>query len=337
MALDVKSPIKLEDIKYIELIKGGKIIILHGNNKEKLVLKEEESASVKQVNSAKAVIKAVDPSLKTKIVSKEEAKAVIAAIEGAIEDNQLSASLNNDDNHPLFSVDDLLAIKLMMEKWLVDMDNEKNPVLKMAYVDVKDVRSALEQRLGSGPDRKASLREFAAALNAPGGFEKLGAVIAADMMNDNHDRFSVRNGLGQQIGERRFQFKALTNPGNVFLEVTESGGRTLSGLDYIPPGKVTADFDLPLKENHPAKVLADKTQRAAFVAKVVSDLETLVHPKRGFLARNKLKSDAAKRMIAGMIEGARKIETVLQKKASKQANVSAGLTERLALLAQVKA
>lgn len=337
MPLDVKNPIVLEDIKNIELIKEGKVIILHGKGNDKVVLKEEERASVAQVKGAKAVMAAVDPSLKTKIVSKDEAESIISAIDGAIDDNQISAGLSDGDNDPIYGVDDLLAIKSMMEKWLSDIETGKNPLLKISYVDVKNVRSALEKRLGSGPGRKATLREFAAALNGPGGFEKLGAVIAADMMNDNHDRFSVRGGISPQIGERRFQFKALTNPGNVFLEVTETGGRTLSGLDYVPPSETGADINLPLKDKHPAKVLADKTQRAAFVAKVISDLETLVHPKRGFLARNKLKSDAAKRMIAGMIEGARKIEAVLQKKAGKQANISAGLAERLALLAQVKA
>lgn len=337
MALDVKNPIILADIKDVELIKDGKVIILHGKSDEKLVLKEEENASVAQVKGAKAVIKAVDPSLKTKIVSKEEAESIIAAIDGVTDDNELSASLANAANAPAYSADDLLAIRKLMAKWLVDIESGKNPLLKMAYVDVKNIRSALEKRMGSGPERKANLREFAAALNGPGGFEKLGAVIAADMVNDNHDRFSVRGGLSHQIGDRRFQFKALTNPGNVFLEVTETGGRTMSGLDYIPPSETSADFNQPLKEKHPVKVLADKTQRAAFVAKVVSDLESLVHPKRGFLARNKLKSDAAKRIIAGMIDGARKIEAVLQRKADKQANVSPGLAERLTLLAQVKA
>lgn len=337
MPLDVKNQIAIEDIKYIELIKDGKIIILHGKGNDKVVLKEEERASVEQVKGAKAVMKAIEPSLKTKIVSKDEAESVISAIDGTIEDNDLSASLSNSDDDPLYNKEELTSVRSMMKKWLEDIETGKNPLLKMSYVDVKDIRSALQKRLGSGPDRKATLREFAAALNAPGGFEKLGAVLAADLMNDNGDRFSVRGGISPQIGDRRFRFKALTNPGNVFLEVTETGGRSLSGLDYIPQSETTADINLPLKDNHPAKVLADKTQRAAFVSRVISDLETLVHPKRGFLSRNKLNSDAARRMIAGMIEGARKIEAALKKKADKQANVSVGLAQRLSLLAQVKA
>jgi len=334
MALDVNSPINPLDINEIQLVKDGKIIVLHGHGKDKLVLKQEKDASVAQVKGAKTVMSAVDPALSTKVVTKAEAELLITFIDDLLEVEGAAEELNGAIANPEYK--EIMGLKKAVQKWLTDMESGKNPLLKMAYVNVFDIRDVLERRLGTGPDNKAGIQAFIAGLNGEGGFEKLGSVLAADMLNDNHDRFCVWGGTSPTIGGRQFRFKALTNAGNVFLEVTENGGKSLSGLDFVPPVLDGADINLPLKEKHPARILADKTKRAEFAAKVISDLEMIVHPKRGKLSRNKLPGDAAKRLIAGMIVGAKSIAAALKKKAAKQNPVSAGIAERLALLETVK-
>lgn len=354
MSLDVTKQIKIEEIATIELVKGGKIIILHGNSNDKndkIVLKVEEGASVAQVKSAKAVMKAVDPSLKTKIVSIEETNALIDAIGGYVEDNALNYILGGE-REPHLNAENLEVMLNMLESWKERIAEGNNPLLKMSYVEVKDVRSMLEKRLNNDAKNKTDLRAFTNALNAPGGLEKLGMIIAADMMNDNHDRFSVRGGKGENFPTKndqlpteykRIVFQAMTNPGNVFLQIVGEGGNTLSGLDFIPPVADGADInkdpsthkDPKYKEKHPIATLTDKTKRNAFAEKVASDLDKMVSPKRGFLGRRRLDSKAAQRLAKGMVDGGRAIREALDKKAKKQNEVSEGLKWRLAELAKL--
>lgn len=344
MALDVKKPIDIKDIATIELVKDGKVIILHGYGDDKIVLKVEKDASLNQVKNAKAVMKAVDPSLKTKIVSREEAETVIDAIDGYVDDNLINYVLGGE-KEPHLSAENLETLRSAMETWIGNIDSGMNPLLKMSFVEVKDVRSMLGKRLSTENKSKADLRSFAEALNAPGGLEKLGSVIAADMMNDNHDRFSIRGGVGQNIPTKanpttpadikRLQFQAVSNIGNIFLQVTDDGGKTLSGLDFIPPVVDGADINKALAAKHPIHTLVDPQARTAFAEKVARDLEKIINPKRGFLGRRKLDSKAARRLVAGMVEGARKINIALKKKALKQNPVSVGLQARIDLLDQV--
>src|SRR5262245_9504061 len=170
---------------------------------------------------------------------------------------------------------------------------------------------------------KTGVREFARALKAPGGLEKLGEIIAVDLFNDNHDRCKVRG--GRAYHGIRVQF--LFNLGNVLL----SAGQ-VSGLDSWDPNAKTRDLQQRLSIRDPdnewggyllgpdaAVTIQTRTgprriTKNAFAAGVIADLETVLGPRdrKFFLARTqRLPANAEMRLKHGMTHGARKIRQFL--------------------------
>ncbi len=353
MTLSVKNPIMPIDIADIQAFKGGKIIFLTGHEGEKIVLKTELGTSVANVKNAKAVMKAIDPSIKTKIVTKEELGYLLdwatAALEIESAFDQLPQDEKIDKGPGLKNIrkESLQALKAALTEWgdridaQDDINAAQSPLIKLNYIDVKDIGSEIEKRLNEEKKDKSGVRAFVRALNAPGGFETLGKVIAADLVNDNRDRFALDGGWSPKIGGRTFAFKALVNPGNVFIKIASHGASSISGLDFIEPGRVqNKDINLPLKDDHSIHHLSAKEIRAKLAADVVADLELLVNPKRGRFSFNKLDSNAAKRLQAGMVEGAQLIAAELDRKyrskPEKGNRWTQGVLERYELLRAVR-
>jgi hypothetical protein len=353
MTLSVKDPILPIDIADIHLLKNGKIIFLTGHEGERLVLKTELGTSAGNVKNAKAVMKAIDPSIKTKIVTQEEidllldwAKQVIA-IENSFanlpqdEKNKKGPGLNPLRKEALQSLIDALTEWHNSMKNTDNINDAMNPLIKINYVDVKDIKDEVEKRLNEEKKDKSGVRAFVRALNGPGGFETLGKIIAADLVNDNDDRFAVNGGSDVNIGGRSFSFKALVNPGNVFLNISNNGAKSISGLDFIAPGRMSnKDINAPLPIDHPIHHLTTKELRAKLATNVVADLELIVNPKRGRFSFNKLDSNAAKRLQAGMIEGAQLIAAEFDRKyrskPEKGNRWTDGVRERYELLQKVR-
>lgn len=353
MTLSVKNPIMPIDIADIQVIKNGKIIFLTGHEGERIVLKTELGTSVANVKNAKAAMKAIDPSIKAKIVTDEEIGYLLDWATSAMEIEVAFEQLPQDEKDKKgpglknFRKESLKALRDALTEWRNrlnaqdDTNQAKDPLIKLNFADVKDLKDEVEKRLNEEKKDKSGVRAFVRALNGPGGFETLGKVIAADLVNDNDDRFAVDGGIDITIGNRDFSFKALVNPGNVFINITKDGANSISGLDFIAPGRQeNKDVNAALPKNHPIHHLSTKEARARLAANIVSDLELIVNPKRGRFSFNKLDSNAAKRLQAGMVEGAQLIAAELDRKyrskPEKGNRWTQGVIERYELLRAVR-
>lgn len=99
----------------------------------------------------------------------------------------------------------------------------------------------------------------------------------------------------------------------------------MAALDFVDPQSEFKDINTPLAQAEPratrsgktwpARILLDKTKRKDFAKDIVHDLELLLNPhKSRFSLQTKLKSDAADRLVKGMIQGAQLIKDKLELK-----------------------
>jgi hypothetical protein len=198
----------------------------------------------------------------------------------------------------------------------------QEPLVKMeALNNVTDLMDALHKRLG--PDRdKSGVRAFTAVLNASGGLEKLGQIIAIDLFKGNADRFDWANVQGQQRSfgtNQGFNVRYMTRPNNVFLAVTD-GRPEIAPLDFIDQTTGFKNIRQTLAhgeetEQWPGRILADQRRRKEFAEGVVHDLEAVLNPhKSKYSLRTKLSFGAAGRVESGMVQGALLIRTTLAAK-----------------------
>jgi hypothetical protein len=159
---------------------------------------------------------------------------------------------------------------------------------------------------------KPLVQQFAAALNAPSGLEKLGQIIAVDLFNGNTDRFCVEGGVGFDGVQLRF----LVNVGNVML----SAGKPI-GLDALDPHALVKATRVSLQGQDPDHTwggyLLGPTHTwkpregkavtmGAFVEGVVDDLETVLGPRNRklfILKKTRLTIHAKLRLKQGMTSG----------------------------------
>jgi hypothetical protein len=219
--------------------------------------------------------------------------------------------------------------------------------VKMDPVNIMDLQDAYLARMDGD---KRDLRNFANTLNANGGFERLGKIIAVDLFIQNRDRFwpNDTGAYRQVIMEDRdgnstmsdFKVRCLGNVGNVF-RIDTGGGNEVGALDFVYRNW---DMDKPLqqceRENNDkwgGRYLADAIKRDGFAKDVVQDLETILSPNRGtFSLKKKLKSDAASRVARGMVEGAGLIKTRLESKYAPPKLWTQGARDRYEIIRQVR-
>lgn len=326
MPLSRDTPLTKDDIASVVELKEYKVFLLIGPADEKLVLKTDANITAAQVKSATSVTKAIDPSVKSKILSDPEKKEINAWIgEWEKMEDWFRTNLGKE-----YRAEEKETVKN-----LKDMLNypAPEPWLKMEALEVKDLDGALEKRLSGD---KSEIKQFTAALTAKGGLEKLGQVIAADMFNGNTDRFlpADKTSRTQTIAGRKFAFRALINMKNVFI-VTSKAGYEVSALDYIDPQSQFKDVTASLAGTQwPAMVLVEKKSREAFAADVAHDLELIVNPNKNKLTPfSKLGRDAAPRIAAGMVMGAGAIKKKLE---AKYKTMTGGVKERYDVLCKVK-
>ncbi|MBI4906912.1 MAG: hypothetical protein HY820_25005 [Acidobacteria bacterium] len=334
MPLSLYSPIVLADIQEIkELGTHGNVWLLKGFDQDKIVVKWEGAEAV-TIKSANPAIKAIAPSAKLKILSPEEMNAIDQYILNFEEFAREYQALGMAPSAP-----EQKAIDNFKDKKRRARNLGNAPFLKMEPVNVMDLAEAYLNRLEGN---KGDLRAFTATLNATGGLERLGKIIAVDLFIQNEDRFWPGNGnpTVKPVGVEgaTIQTRCLNNVGNVF-RIDTGNGVEVGALDFIYHG---FDINKPLADcervggEWGGRVLADKRRREGFAKDVVHDLEHVLNPRKGrFSLKTKLKPDAASRIASGMVQGAALIRDKLQLKYNPN-RWTQGATDRHLILCQVR-
>ena len=222
---------------------------------------------------------------------------------------------------------------------VVDLGSRLNlsntPFVKMEAInELTDMQTALLSN-----DRR-DLRNFATTLNAPGGLERLGQIIAVDLFNGSTDRFYPHNtGL---VGE--YRLRCLVNIGNVF-KVYTNGRFEVGALDFADPNSYYRDIDVPLEKAEgsagandpwPGRILADGMRRYSFAKDVVHDLEKVLNIHKSALSfRTKLNRNAPERIVYGMIEGVRLIKNKLISQYSLSKKWTDGVNDRYLIIRDI--
>jgi hypothetical protein len=333
MALSMKSPIVMDDIDSIEVIRPGTVYVLTGLGQEKLVLKSEAgNLTASSFKTTKAAMKQVDTVAATaKLISDPEK----AGLKMFAERMKSVIAFMTEHRIPGYSspvgVDDILA------------NFAQNPHAlwyKMPLQNLADLGGALKARV-TGSNDKNALKEFADALKGKGGLEALGKIIACDMFIGNQDRFNPTEGSSMTYGTRTFDFHVIKNVGNVFIAGPGSS-RSVTGMDFVDPSTGYRNYESTLSEvandyneGWLGDYLVDRRARKAFAKLVIEDLEMVLSPNRkSYSPFTKLGLNAATRLERGMVTGSQQILAGLTQK-YKAKPAPAGMQSRLAELAKV--
>jgi hypothetical protein len=328
MALGMNSGISWDGIKLVEVLRPGTVYKLTGYHNDTLVVKSEAANLDKgSFNTTKAAMKTVDRNAATAKALTDTEKSSLKSWAEFWEDY---AKLVTDCRMTTYEIP-------APAKDLLDNFRQNPHALwyKMPHADLTDMKGALETR--SAGD-KNPIRAFEHALNATGGLEALGKIIACDMFINNADRINPIEGSKMSFGKRELKFKVIKNVGNIFL-VRNGTNRSITGMDFVDPSTGYRHYTMTLDEVAESYNeewfgvwLTDSSKRKKFCKRIVEDLELVLHPNRSnFSLASGLKSDAAKRLERGMIDGARQLVAGLdQKYVNSPLKKPAGMESRLA-------
>lgn len=304
MPLSLDTPIRAEDILSVTLFKPKKVYKLSGHHGDAIVVKHDGIQDA-QYKTANTVVKAIDPAVKVKILRDWEVSALRFHAEMILDTVQYMRQVG------ALRPEDAVAENVAKDLRSSIVDIPMFSWVKMAFVNTVTLEDALEAR---GRKEKTELRDFTATLNGPDGLEKLGRVVAMDMVTGNTDRFfPVGRGGPMTIGPFSFNVRTLVNIGNVFkIILPGSPTAVMTGLDFVDPNSQFktngADIVRPDGTKWPVCYLVDRAARKKFAGDIVADLEAILHPKKhAFSLKRKLVSNAAARLEAGMVAGARAI------------------------------
>jgi hypothetical protein len=307
VALSTATPISANDIFTVRrLAPGHPVYLLTGANLSKLVVKQEMTTGLaagrkEALRTNAELMHAVDTDANVVVLTGNEVLELTAfvnhdALVAAATNTAVSADVQN-----------LTAALGGGGKWV-----------KMGVKRLRKLDDAGNDRVNHG--NKAGVRAFAAALNAPGGLEKFGEVLAVDLFNDNNDRFAL-TGAGAFNGTA---LHFLINLGNVLL----SSGQ-VSGLDSWDPNSGIKDTRAQLAIQDPngewgghllspagqVTVNGQLITRDAFAAGVIADLETVLGPRNRSLPglrTQRLAANAKARLLAGLTTAGPKIRAKLR-------------------------
>jgi hypothetical protein len=293
MPLSLATPITANDILWIDHLSPGHPVYALHDGTTAIVVKQE------QVHFPVGRKEALRHNLL--LMSAVDLDAAVVVLSGA-EVTELTQFVENEAQLAIVTgiavspaVQNITLALGMPGKWV-----------KMAVKRLFDLEKAATQ-LANGD--KSGVRRFAHALNAVGGLEMLGEIIAVDLFNDNTDRFVVAGGGRQYNG---ITLNHMVNIGNVLL----SSGR-VSGLDSWDPNAAIKNTRSTLANLDPnnewggyllspaaAVTINNRVLTAdAFAAQVVVDLEFVLGPRnrrlRG-LRTGRLDAHASTRIVRGM-------------------------------------
>lgn len=339
--LSMHSSLNDMDIADVTVLRPGTVYLLIGHADEKIVVKTEPASVYKgqTVKHNKVAMKAVD-SRAGNIKELKDAE-VQALQEWADFMERATAQFASDKIQNYQSGSAAQDLKECLKF------NKTNVWYKMPAVDITGANKLLEARLGvsSNSPEKGVMRQFADGLNAAGGLEQLGRIIAADLYIGNTDRFVPNGGAKWAVGKVTLKFKALKNPGNLFVIGLKTQQRIgVSGHDFIDPNSGFRNYGMGLSDVTSAyneawlgEVLCDSSQRKKFAKDIVNDLELVLTPNRKALSPfRKLERGASKRIEAGMLDGMRLIVKAIDTKYTK-GPAPVGVTDRRTMFANALA
>lgn len=331
--LSPNNPITTVDIHEIKALGTHRNCwLLKGFNADKVVVKSDW-ATTAEVKSANVGIKAVVPGAKVRVLSPQELAAIeeyIRRFEEAERDYEaLGMSLDAAEKEALEAF-----------KWKRRIGGHDSCFHKMEAFNVMDLADAYQKRLDGD---KSDLKMFRATLNAPGGLERLGKIVAVDLFIQNCDRIWPNEtgafGTVPLSNEIAVKTRCIRNLGNVF-RFDSGNGNEVGALDFVYQ---LWDINKPLSEcerstgcKWGARHLSDRTKREGFAKDIAHDLEIVLHPKRSkFSLKSKLDSNAASRLSSGMVEGCRLIKAKLESKYNPN-RWTPGAKERYLIMCQVR-
>jgi hypothetical protein len=317
--LSMQTTITDMDIADVAVLRTGTVYLLSGHANEKLVVKVESGNVDKQMlKHNRLAMRAVDPKAggNAKPLKKAEVDALkdwaefMKRVTSDFADNKIDNFGSGAAAKDLASCLEMFATNL----WY-----------KMPAADLTGADKLLEARLGAGgnaPD-KGIMKQFADGLNADGGLEQLGRIVAADMYIGNQDRFNPTNGSQKDFGGKQLKFKVLMNPGNLFMVGKKTQQRiSVSGHDFIDPNSGFRYYDRNIddisRDYNQAwlgETLCHSSSRKKFADHIVHDLEVILTPNRkSYSPFRKLESNAAKRIERGMKDGMKLIVKAIDDK-----------------------
>jgi hypothetical protein len=269
--LSVNDPILAGDIYWVKVWKEDKVFQLNGYAGDRVIVKQEsDKFTPADIRASSFFMSQVDPGARAVPLSPADL-------------SQLSRWC--DENVPYA---DLIPGALDLQS---SMNNAPKgaPWIKMkAFRLVESDKAALLRGTGD----KTDVRLIASLLNASGGLEKLGMIMAADFFIGNTDRFTyVGDGTRWPPYPARCEemLKVTANAGNVFAAIDPDQNKgMISGLDYLDPNGLfrLSETDVAAAETRSDKVWLgrllrsdNKVERMKYVHLVGQDLNTILGPR----------------------------------------------------------
>jgi hypothetical protein len=297
MTLQLSGQIAPEDISGVKKLDRLRPVYLLVGDGGKVVVKRDNTphdVDPRNMRTALRNMKIVDRTMATKQLTRAEMQALSQFVELKRMEAEMFNSPLADDVKSLSQ--DLEVVGIV--SWV-----------KTNFFDgLVNLESAAAMVLNEG--KKTGIKAIAAALNLPGGFEKLGQILAVDAFNGNDDRFSFSNAPVVNPGFRR-----LTNPGNVAVCLQDNVLRPV-GMDAYAGNaefRSVAEAGPPDREWSGYRLREDqRAWRKTFCEEVEADLEKSLHPKNRFVSlTRRLSHNAAPRLAAGMDQGIVMLRTKL--------------------------
>jgi hypothetical protein len=302
------------------------VYLLEGHREDEVVVKRENHRNATELFHNTRVMGAADRKAKANPMTVNEIQQMMSwAIQAKAQAGQATSAILHE----------FLAQTKAPGSWV-----------KMNRYDLLDLHHA-NQLMQSQKD-KSEVRELARALNAPGGMEMLGKIVAADLFNANADRFGISyplnesnhegSGYRDETGLRRLNH--LMNWGNVMI----IRGRQASpiGLDSFDPYGKFSNWSISLAAAEqaagaqwPGRYLApaQAIMRHKVAMRCVADLNVMLGQRNRRFAsfsQVRLNRDAVTHMAAGMTRGIEQIRMMLISKYRGLAPI--GLKDRAAIM-----
>jgi hypothetical protein len=320
MELGVNELIYSGCIYFSKELKKGAVYMLNGYGDDRVVVKiDSEAYSNEDVRFLGGVMAQIDPGVRP-----------IALVQSEMQEMMRWT----DETMPTV---DLMESAANLKWALTSFGSRKWVKMKAFKLVTLDEASS---KMGEGD--KTDVRIIAASLNASGGLEKLGGIIAADFFIGNGDRFIFPPPGCKWPVEGGQRLKTIWNVGNVFVAVDNRQGKgRLAGLDVLDPNnsfknvnqKLAIDEVTPWLGSILGKTKA--AERMQFCHDVVEDLNSVLGPRNRkvkFLQQTRLGAQAANRLFSGMQIGMDRIKQSLSRHLKASKPLPVGLGHRAELL-----
>jgi len=180
MTLQLSGQIASEDISGVKKLDRVRPVYLLADDGGKVVVKRDNTphaADPRNMRTALRNMKIIDRTMATRQLTSSE----IQALSQCVELKRLEAEMFNSP----------LAADVASLSQDLDVAGGVAWVKTNFFDGLVNLESAAAMVLNEG--KKTGIKAIAAALNLPGGFEKLGQILAVDAFNGNDDRFSFSN------------------------------------------------------------------------------------------------------------------------------------------------